>query len=382
MRVEKAKDVTLDSSMALSNRMDDVSHFVQTSRNFTEAFKEALDSQIQNIRDVLENDRSQRRLENAATNSLVDECFKAIVLESQSREDLDSRYTLDNARLSEQIEQLGCSIPSKHQDFEDLVKKMSQNFSRQVQEASKEAMNTRKLMESSEIELTSRVTKLERRLVSLESRVDDHSNKHKSLWCKISEISTTNAAPKQAEQSSILVREPSLKLDANTDRDDSVLCESELTAAEMDHGDKKMDPYAPRKESATLMPPLQKNHPATQPKSAVGAATSMSLTPRTPSLSTTTTSNTPVLSRLSRQMSAPARSRVSLVTLPSPRHTPAVSTPVRSTLHVQSSTPRPSHLAAGTTPPTAVSTTSREASSSDSSRKTLTPSSQFVYFSG
>merc|ERR1719316_1270376 len=99
--VENSKDVTRQSLLQLVERVDAVSHLIHSERNIREASKLGIERQIQGVRDFVEADRSQRRSENAATASLIEEGRKAVLEESRNREALENKNVYDLSRMNE-----------------------------------------------------------------------------------------------------------------------------------------------------------------------------------------------------------------------------------------------------------------------------------------
>merc|ERR1719174_1492300 len=141
--VENSKDVARQNLLQLVERVDAVSHLIHTERNIREASKQGIERQIQGVRDFVEADRSQRRSENAATASLIEESRKAVLEESRMREALENKNVYDLGRMNERIEQLGRAHVDKIQDLEEQMKKAMKHFVQQVTDRSKEVTEVR-----------------------------------------------------------------------------------------------------------------------------------------------------------------------------------------------------------------------------------------------
>merc|ERR1719333_1619880 len=97
--IESSKASAKQDLLQLAERVESVSASASSER-----INQNFDMQIQGVRDMILADRSARRTELVAMNSIIAEGRQNILQEGRSREALESRRVADMAWLSERIE--------------------------------------------------------------------------------------------------------------------------------------------------------------------------------------------------------------------------------------------------------------------------------------
>lgn len=197
--LDSAKEAGKHDLMQLSERVDGLSHSVSSERNRREVAKENIDQTIQGLRDMIMADRSTRRSELVGTNSLLEEGRQALLEESRSREAIEARRTADVNWLSERVEALARSQAEKVQDLCEQVKTVALNVNSSLQDGTRSVLQVQSIAESTQIEASARLKKLEDRLLGIDSRIgevgnrevlhyDDLMAKHRKVYSVIEDL--------------------------------------------------------------------------------------------------------------------------------------------------------------------------------------------------
>jgi len=163
--------------LQLAERVDAVSHSVSSERNRREVAKQNTEQQIQGLRDMLAADRSTRRSELVGFNSMLEEMRQALLDEPRGREAIEARHTSDVNWLSERIEALARSQAEKVQDLCEQVKTVALNVHSSLQDGTRSVLQVQSIAESTQIEASARLKKLEDHFPLIESRIGEIANR-------------------------------------------------------------------------------------------------------------------------------------------------------------------------------------------------------------
>merc|ERR1719424_2434563 len=175
--IENAKETGKHDLHTLGERVDAVNNSISSERNRREVAKQNTEQQLQGIRDMLSADRSTRRSELVATNSMLEERWQALLEESRCREAIETRHTSDVNWLSERIESLARSQAEKVQDLCDQVKTVALNVSSSLQDGTRSVLQVQSIAESTQIEVTARIRKLDDRMANYEKKISEIANR-------------------------------------------------------------------------------------------------------------------------------------------------------------------------------------------------------------
>merc|ERR1719174_1501482 len=131
---EQAKEAANQTVQKLAERVDSLSNTISSERSRREVGKQNTEQQIQGLRDMLAADRSTRRSELQATNSMLEEGRLALQEEAKKKEAIEARQTSDVNWLSERIEALTQTQGEQVQDLCEQLKTVALNVNASLQD--------------------------------------------------------------------------------------------------------------------------------------------------------------------------------------------------------------------------------------------------------
>lgn len=172
------KELGRQNCAQLAERIDSLTNNFHSDRNVREAIKQGLERQLQAVREQLEADRQTRKSENASTGSLIETSRQAVMEESRLREALEDRLLHDIHRLNDRMDALTKTGAEKSQDLGDQIVQCQMKATQDVQDQSRQIVKIRAGIETSHVEVATRVQKMEDRESVLESRLHDFMHRH------------------------------------------------------------------------------------------------------------------------------------------------------------------------------------------------------------
>lgn len=171
--MEHSKDSAKQLVHPLVERLDSMSHLIQSERSARDMIKTGLEQQVLDVRDALEAERSIRRKEAQATTSLVQDYRQAISDEVSARMILEEKHSQHIGKLGDRIEAESSTNGENLQDLSDRIKYVSITNNSELQDYVRQVHQTRSAAESVQIDVGLLRQRLEERMVSLESYFSD-----------------------------------------------------------------------------------------------------------------------------------------------------------------------------------------------------------------
>lgn len=190
--IDNIQEASRQTTVRLEERLEAVVQLVHLERNAREATKQGIERQFQNLRDVVEQERAQRRSENSSTASLVEGCRSAILEEGQSRASLEERLVRDNRSLLERVEAISRTQSDQSLDFWERLQQVSDETNRDLQEHTRQALQDRASNEAVRNETTVKLQLAEERMSVLDARMRENTNRQggqlEEMWAKFDSI--------------------------------------------------------------------------------------------------------------------------------------------------------------------------------------------------
>jgi hypothetical protein len=171
--LESAKEFTRHTQAQLGERMDALLHLIHTERNVREASKHGLESQMQAIRDLLEGDKSTRRVEINTAQSTIEDMKKVIAEEQRLREETELRHNQGMYRINDRIDTLSRVHADTAQDHAEQIKQVELRRINELHDPTKHIIKVSQKAETSELEVKARCQQMEDKTASLENRLQE-----------------------------------------------------------------------------------------------------------------------------------------------------------------------------------------------------------------
>mmetsp|Transcript_44331 Transcript_44331/g.77840 ORF Transcript_44331/g.77840 Transcript_44331/m.77840 type:complete len:613 (-) Transcript_44331:85-1923(-) len=190
--IDNVQDASRQNTVRLEERLEAVVQLVHLERNAREAAKQGMERQFQGLRDVVEQERSQRRSENSSMASIVEECRSAILDEARSRSTLEERLLRDNRSLADRIEAIARAQNDQSLDLCDRLQQVSEETNKDLQEYTRGALQDRASNEAMRNETTVKLQLVEERMTVLDARMRENVNRQggqlEEMWAKFDSI--------------------------------------------------------------------------------------------------------------------------------------------------------------------------------------------------
>merc|ERR1712232_1162183 len=152
---------------------DALLHLIHTERNVREASKHGLESQVQAVRDMIEGDKSTRRVEISSAQCTIEEMKKVLADEQRLREEVEGRYSQGISRINDRIDTLSRVQADTAQDLVEQVKQVELRRINELHDPTQHIIKVSQKAETSELEAKARCQQMEEKTASLENRLQE-----------------------------------------------------------------------------------------------------------------------------------------------------------------------------------------------------------------
>lgn len=175
--VDHSKDSAKQLLHPFAERLDSMSHQIQSERVARDMVKQGIEQQILHVRETLEGERKVRQKESQATASLVREFQQALAADVSSRVALEELHKDSVARVHDRIESVSRSQIEQIQDASDQIRVAAANSHTEMHDYTRHVHRTRVAAETLQIDVGLHRNTLEEKVVQLETCFEELKKK-------------------------------------------------------------------------------------------------------------------------------------------------------------------------------------------------------------
>lgn len=175
--VDHSKDSAKQLLHPLAERLDSMSHQIQSERVARDMVKQGIEQQILHVRETLEGERKVRQKESQATASLVREFQQALAAGVSSRVALEELHKDSVARVHDRIESVSRSQIEQIQDASDQIRVAAANSHAEMHDYTRHVHRTRVAAETLQIDVGLHGNTLEEKVARLETCFEELKRK-------------------------------------------------------------------------------------------------------------------------------------------------------------------------------------------------------------